>query len=329
MNEHSVMIGKWPVRFSDETVFLPSWQRDYIERTLNNFWLPLAQKEYSHYPLNFPMKRWGVPSIIVRVDMPPIADWGVQDPVGIYEVEAGPAGLGVTIAAGVPVGTVVALALKQLGITQIESAVAPSRVDQGADFRILIDALEVGGIGVVPVDLKNSTQSGLPLLARGGEEELGAALPRSLFMHSDDGGTKGYLQELMGARFLDQCEDPFREFPSGFVVKPKHGWGSFEVNICTPLRPWKRGGVKQQRMKKLLAEIKEADRECEYLVQPFLSPQPIGDSFRIWRVFAVFTERDGYRVIGGSWNQSPSLIVHGRSDTLTGPILSKQIRRLG
>ena len=139
-------------------------------------------------------------------------------------------------------------------------------------------------------------------------------------MHRDGGGHKEYLLDLGGAKLLSECEAPFVDFPNGFVVKPVRGWGSKSMWLWTPIKPWKEKGETLSKMCRVVERLHEFGSASDYLVQPFLPPWPDGNgNYRIWRIVAIWTV-NGYKVVGGMWNERRTIKLHGADDTVWGPV---------
>lgn len=328
MSTESFQLGKWIVNRSDEVVQLSTDAIAKLERLLNDRYLPFVRPDYTNdYGPNYSMMVWGIPSPVLRFDMSPIE--GNAAPA-IYEVEANPAGFGITEILcgriGRPfVGPTIAVGLRRLGVARIDSAVAPSRSDQTADHEIFVTALRKADITVESIQIGNP-HTGSPLWMRAGEEDLGqiAHLRESwLLQHRDGGGNKRYLVAINGARYLTDYPDAeslFDQHPDGLVLKPWRSWGTHDVFIYAPNKPWKERSDTRSRIAKQFERIAREGRKSEFIVQDFHPPTCHEKNFRIWRVYALWTP-EGYKVIGGLWNERPSLLVHGASDSVYGPIL--------
>lgn len=146
------------------------------------------------------------------------------------------------------------------------------------------------------------------------------------------GGLTAELDRPPGINLSDLT----KKFPTGIVLKPCWGWGSKDV-YPFPMGPgcgWMRGhaGVKRDFLSGVLKNGSEelvAKWGNEWLVQPFFPPEPVRAEgrlqFRIWRIFAIRQNLDEpFRLIGGLWNQRPSLKVHGASNTLSGLIVFEE-----
>lgn len=327
------MIGQWQVNFSDEVVVLGAGLVSALDRLLNEKWLPIVREDYSRaYAPNLMMTRWGVPSLMVRLDMPPptaetalVLPDGDRIP-GFYEVEANPAGQGVTAMVADSDNSFIApivQALTDLGIGEIVYGFAQSRQNQFEDLRIFMDALRGHGIETHMIEEVEGTTR-VPLWLRAGEEdfdEIDSCFGTCLLLHRDGGGHKQYLRTLTGAKLVAECDVAIaRQFPVGFALKPVRGWGSRGVDIWSPLPAFKKGTTGLTKMERRIEAIELSGQQYRYLVQPFLPPQVVERGrFLIWRIFAIFTP-SGYRVVGGAWSSRNSVKVHGASDTVMGLI---------
>lgn len=318
----TAQLGPWELHFSDEEMVIPKERILQMTHFLNKKWLPFVQRDYARYePPNLFLKEWGAPSLLIRMDMPCL-DEGM--PFGIYEVEANPAGYGADALVGVPIGKVVADALKSLGITSMGYGVASSRKDQEVDLQVFEGLLTKEGIEMIPVEVNSigKIPKELPLWLRAGQEDISVVskfLEQCLLLHQDGGGHKGYLAALCDAKVLMGC-DPWEAFPEGFALKPLTGWGSHDVELWCPDQPWKGRSSTVTRINRIIEELRISEKADQFIVQPFLKPRVIeGGFFRIWRIYAVWTH-SGYEVMGGIWSQRPHIKVHGASDTVDGAV---------
>lgn len=325
----------WVVKdHSEEVVVIPPGIQSQIEYFLASY-LRVARRHYrADYPWrNFAIDQWGIPSPIVRLDMPPALD-GFK---GTYEVEANTAGLGIMASEmTVPIAERLAALLRSSGLYQLGYGVFDSRTNQAPDLQKFMNSLAAHGIETIDVGTNTSFKG--PVMYRAGQEDIdkgsfGAKhMERSLLLPYDGGGHKGYLEELMGAVRLStfaSLEDILEQFPDGFVIKPRAGWGSMNMFSYSPNAPYKRASDTWTRISdRLMPQIINAGEQDNWLVQPFLPPQVVEDEgsktpyFRIWRLTAVWdVEKAGYRLAGGFWSQRKSIKVHGASDTISGPLM--------
>lgn len=328
-------LGDWEVQVSKKAVSIGYRAAGVIEDFLNTKWLPCVRgAKYSKIyrgSENWSTRKYNIPSILVRVDMPPMSldtMHGQEEFLGLYEVEANPAGYGVAWLTGVSLYQVAA-SLSDLGIRKVMYGVAPSRRDQLADLQLFMRQMPSWVLNqqmeTTEIDISSfSYDPWTPLWLRAGEEDmplLGGLYRNCLLFHQDGGGHKGYLCDIGSAKPLSQCENPFREFVDGFVLKPFSGWGSQRVQIWTPQKLFKDRGLSLGRMGREIDAIEKENRTSEFLVQPFLRPEVHENRFRIWRIYAVWHPSGRYKVMGGVWSERPSLRVHGASDTIEGPIV--------
>ena len=323
-------LGNWEVRISSESVGIGFEGRYVIQEFLNTRWLPCVRTQYAktyNHHFNWSMRHYNVPSLLVRVDMPPMklnAARRQEEFPGFYEVESNPAGYGVAYLTGVNLWSRISESLVDLNILKVGYGAAPSRADQLADLRLFMQTMP-SWIETTEIDISSlSVDSRIPLWLRAGQEDmhlLEKLYSRCLLLHQDGGGRKDYLCSIGGAKLLADCDDPFREFGDGFALKPVSGWGSQGVEVWTSLKAWYRSGTTRTRMTRVIESIQEQKKTGEFLVQPFLPPEIHENRFRIWRVYAVWHPSGEYRVIRGVWSERPSLRVHGASDTIEGPIV--------
>jgi len=329
-------LGDWKVQVSHEAVKIQRYGVYTIQDFLNNEWLPCVRGgKYSKIYRgreNWSTRKYNIPSILVRVDMPPM-DLGTRSGQekfpGLYEVECNPSGYGVALLTGVSLRRVAA-SLNDLGIRKVMYGVAPSRRDQLADLQLFMQDMPLGVLNqqmeTMEIDISSfSYDPWIPLWLRAGEEDMPLLKEKGLYsacllFHQDGGGHKGYLCDIGGAKLLADCNDPFCEFADGFALKPLSGWGSRQVEVWTPLKSYSRSGTTRTRMNRVIEQIQERGKIGEFLAQPFLPPEVHENRFRIWRIYAVWHPSGQYKVMGGVWSERPSLRVHGASDTIEGPI---------
>ncbi len=332
-NVHSEMLGVFRINFSNEVVSLDQEKHiKPLERVLNDKWLPIVREDYWRmYEQNFAMKHWGVPSLMVRFDMPPISAGNMfvlpdGDTIpSFYEIEGNPAGQGITALRDESFIARVARSLIELGIHRLRYGFLPSRTEQLGDLNVFMKALRKYGIATQYRIIIPTIVSPVPLWLRAGEEDLELIAPHTeccVLLHRDGGGHKRYLQQLTGAKLLAECKIAIaRQFPGGFALKPIRGWGARNMEIWCPLPEYKRSASTFTRMELAIDSIMQRGRQHEYLIQPFIGPQIIEKKwFRIWRIFAMFTPT-GYKIVGGYWNQRTTVKGHGASDAIVGPIV--------
>ena len=259
---------------------------------------------------NFASKRWGIPSAMVRVDMPPIQN---GNPALFYEVEGGPGGLGMAALTGAEsVCAGIAEALRAAGVSAIAWDVAPSRLAWEWELALGTERLAAAGLPT-----SRGLDRGLPFIMRSGGEDKGVPWELCLCDYGNGGGDKKALAPF-GVVPLSDVPNPLARFTDGFTLKPRRGTGTRNVYIFARHQPFKREGTTLSCMERKLDEAFSGD-PSEWVVQPFLAPEVVGRYFRIWRIFAAW---DGscYRVVGGMWNARKSLRIHGATDTIFGPI---------
>lgn len=234
-------MGPWSVTLSDETIHLSRAHAARLERLLASYRSIVLPQYRAEYGDNWCSRSCDAPSLVVRIDMQPMAG----NRVGLYEIEANPSLLGTMPRLGIDVARPILDAFRILKIDTLQSYVAPSRRPQSADH----DA-----------------------------------------------------------------------YPTGLVLKPFRSWGTKNMHVCTPLKPWKAMGWTRTRMRDELRRLRAAGRDRDYLVQPFYPPEHRGKRrARIWRIYAVWTD-GAYRLVGGFWNERASLRVHGASDACLGAL---------
>lgn len=324
MSVQKMKFGGWEVNISDDPVKLNPDQIKEVSDFLTNRYLPVAMRLYraDYRTHTFGMTKIGVPSPVVRLDMPPMnGHWK-----GIFEVEANPAGWGIAESISLGMTEKVAEAFHSLRITKITFAVAPSREAQREDLEVFAAALSKHGIETSILPFEEVGKNNDPLWLRAGQEDLEQLeplLPRCLLLHYHGGGHKRYLYEVDDARplasFADPLKGPFETYPNGFAVKPDGGWGTMILHTWCPEKPWKEKGLTASRMKRELHEIVEAGKADEFVVQKFGHPEHRDGNYRIWRLFALW-DGESYRPIGGFWAERRSLMVHGANDCVMGPL---------
>ncbi len=111
---------------------------------------------------------------------------------------------------------------------------------------------------------------------------------------------------------------------NGVVVKPDYGWGSKGI-VIFPFDSQLRKQVSGcSTITKLTNTLSNFDN---HVVQPFFKPrEEVIDGktyFIIWRLFFFRRNREeeDWRYLGGIWNARRSLLVHGASDAVFGPVV--------
>lgn len=334
MRRREGRLGPWKLAIGDEQIRLTGEQVATLEECLRGYVrevnvLYRGGETLPRYADNFAMRSWGAPSFVVRFDMAPMAS---DATAGIYEIEGNPAGFSFLDLVGIPVGEILGGALMRLGVRSIASTVAPSRADQATDHQRLMELIAASGITVESVAHTRTDLNGTPVWMRAGEEDhstVGHLEEKSLLLFRDGGGHKIYLLKLGGGRLLSEFENVaavMAAYPNGLVMKPWRSWGTKEVYCYDPHGPFRHIGVSTGHIEKQLERAFDRNEQGRFVIQPFYPPALRSDKedgktyCRIWRVFAVWTP-DGYKVIGGVWNERPSTLrIHGASDALWGPI---------
>lgn len=327
-------VGEWTVQFAgDNPVTIDSDVRGEIEDLLERY-VDVAMPMYmADYPTpTLAMTRLGVPAPVVRLDMPPATD-GFR---GICEVESNVSGLGLAGLLGVQVAEPIARCLLDHDITSVAFGAFGSRGVQGPELRIFMEQMADQGIETTWIDnLFDSAVDQMPLWLRAGNEDLGLVQPRmgqALLCHYDGGGHKRYLLGLDDAVVLSdvgpKVNTILERYPEGFALKPVGGWGTREVHILATSGPSRTYSLTSDRMQREIDTIWAAGDQANWLVQVYRSPEvvkrdlPGGGSTRecrIWRCYAVWNG-ERYELVGGFWAQRKSLMVHGASDCIIGPL---------
>jgi hypothetical protein len=253
---------------------------------------------------------------------------------GIYELESNPAGFGIAHRFGLPIVKEIARTLRSLDVTRLAWGVAPSRSSQREDLRIFMEALRAeGGISIREIaDLATEKPGNEPLWLRAGQEDLElitSLLPQCLLLHQHGGGHKGYLVRKLGTQVaaapLSHYAHPeflnshqvFIDFPNGFVLKPKEGWGTRNTSFWTPNPLFKEEALSRLRMERAL-NVAHASGE-PYIVQNFAAPDRFAGHNWIWRLYATYSpDERKYKLRGGFVAGRTSLKIHGAGDVLNG-----------
>lgn len=336
MSVKQLNLGGLQLNFSDSPEVVTQKQSEMVTDFLTEKYVPTVMPMYSRDYRDqhtLAMSRFGVPSFCVRLDMPPMnGSWP-----GIFEVEAGPAGLGVADEFGLPTTEKIAEKLHDFGITKVRFGAGSSRKHQQYELEIFAKALRKREIDASFHEIDAVPNTDEAVWLRAGQEDvdqIGHLLGRCLLMHLDGGGHKDYLCDVDSATalsgFADPLNDPFEKYPKGFVLKPRGSWGCQDVQIWSSEKPWKEKGVTRSRMTRAISQVVQENLESQYLVQDFARPYcRINDDndviksthlFKIWRLYAIWTG-EKYQPIGGFWAERPSLMVHGASDCVNGLLL--------
>jgi hypothetical protein len=301
-----------------------------IEAFINSEWLPVVQKDYADYTPSFPMHRWGVPSIFIRLDMAPLQHNESSVGEKLYEVETNPAGFGIASIKNDTFTARCAELLQNLDIDTIGTATTLSREKGRVEHEYWLSLLADHGITIHGIDLANcASLDALPLWLRTGEEDyvlFKNCFDRCLLWHRHGGGDKRYLIPLTGAQRLIDCPNVFADprFTDGFALKKRDGWGCIDLDVYCPHPPFHRCTTRTRMEKRVQALLDNGDA-VNYLIQPFSPPAILGVEKKkpwilIWRVFAGWTGTK-YNVIGGKWlARKNSLKVHGADNTIMGTL---------
>lgn len=251
--------------------------------------------------------RYGVPSLLVRVDMTILPGGGV----GLYEIEDRPAGPGVTGLVNSDFGTRLGALRKKW--PDFAVVVSPRRT--GTDDELWLRA----------ITLEEARQRGTPVLVRAEphESEFHGLLGQSVSTLTTEGLKSygvpmGLWQEV---RHADVEADPSTlPWEAGFCLKPTRGSKCLDVHVWSPRHKHRGSSTKT----KILEVLRSYD---SMYLQEFLPPmqwQIEGKDYTgIYRVFFGYDPEDArWTSMGGVWMARPSTLrIHGASDAVTGAVV--------
>lgn len=320
-----VQLGEWSINLGPEITAGPeSRVKEFLTETLANYrdaYRPTPGTEHAYYQMH------GVSSPIVRVDMP-LPTGGVTPDQGIFEVEARPAGLGISAMAFPDLNQYFQGANEQVltGGHKVAVKVLPYARAAMHDS-ITEKALFAESIGAPiygPGEL-TEPEEGTLYYVYGDSAEAGddvAAFERqSLFPVRDD-GNKDYLI-TMG---LAEAASPAliaQKLAGGetFAMKPRRGMWAQDCYIKTA--SGKEGKINGRDTASKIQGAVDADPDA-YLVQPLHMPGKIDLGLEkpllgMARVFALHNQETGnFDVVGGVYVARSNIKLHGTSDAVTG-----------
>ncbi len=301
MKPGDIAVGGWDHPIAKRTRFgqYEMWISDERQN------IPGAVVAAIHAALDMHIGR-NTSSLIVRLDMAPVTTMQQGSPLPIYEVEAKP---GISLA--LQLGPHLREPLRRL----MDVAMLTPRY---TPWRPAYDAFDIIDIPV------HERWEDIPDNARiyVSCEEGEVPPDRRRQLVTDPFADKHICFPISGGRIIgpsDTLEQLQNEFLGGFAVKPLTGWGAREVVIYAPHD--RHHGSTERAIRKVLESHAAND---PLIVQPFYPParnERFGSL--IWRVYAVRDSvQEPFRLIGGMWNArtSKSLIVHGASDAVFGPL---------
>jgi hypothetical protein len=305
-----------------------SW-KDLVNVAVN-----LAKNKIEEWNKIFPKEnniagRYGVGSLIVRVDFTLTVDNQNNIKLGIYEIEDSPAGMGL--------GTLIVEGFKkklqELGWNEV-IVLLPDR-DKGGDDYLWAKTREIR-------DEKELSQIKLPegcwIAAR--FEELPPELRERNIWPAEYRKRKDYL-EMMGLatkwdgktpleKIVNEYANKYKEDGIVFVGSP----GSKAEKIAILLFrkamkeaiEWlgKSGGIGIWSLDSIKERIEEEKWGSVY-IRPFIWPMEVEvNSTKMYGIFRLYF---GYSTIGEEWvflggflNERPSLLIHGTSDSRFTPV---------
>lgn len=347
-------LGAWKFQLTDYVVEVTPDVVARIEHYVNGTVLPAIAENNARIGgmPNWMLANFGVPSLLIRLDMPHLS--GAED-VHIYECEQNVAGYGTTAVLEERAGSdrlvmTVASSLADLGIDKLMYGTLEYRRDQHEDLEHFMMLLQNYGIAIQPL-ASAPVSSSVPLWLRAGHEDyLGGGVlnqlhDRTLLWHLHSGGHKGYLVSISRAQYLSDILHLFHpylnrpdevsasrvrecvqeRFPTGVTIKPVGNWGCHGMRSWSPIAPYNRQET-MTRLLRMIQEIVAGDVAEDYLAQPYFPAECIQRTgskkpvFRMWRIYLAYF-REGFRFAGGYFIERDTPILHGASDAVFGQIV--------
>ena len=320
-----VQLGEWSMNLGPEiTVGPESHLKEFLSETLVQYresYRPAPGTEHAYYQM------YGASSPIVRVDMP-LPTGAVAPDQGIFEVEARPAGLGISALAFPDLNQYFQGASEQVLASGHKIAVKVLPYARAATHDSIMEkALFAESIGAPiygPGELTEPEQGTL-YYVYGDSAEAGddveAFERQSLFPVRDD-GNKDYLI-TMG---LAQAANPAliaEKLAAGetFAMKPRRGMWAQDCYIKTGAG--KEGKINGRDTASKIQGAVDANPDA-YVVQPLHMPGKIDLGLEkpllgMARVFALHNQQTGdFDVVGGVYVARSNIKLHGTSDAVTG-----------
>lgn len=309
MNLQSIKIGDWSLNISDT--------QEYFSAKA----VAQAQVRLNKWSAIFPVgntwigKEYNVPSLIVRLDCMVDGKGNLQ----VCEIEDRPCGIGI--------GCHVFPFFKE-AVTSIQKTWPKFHWVQ-ADNRVCDDALWLGG----PLSLADAYRSRDLILVRSRPKDPdfhGLEFRSVSTIHHE--GDKSYGEQIglwHRSQWIAKSEQTGKGYIDGVpmhsaVIKPLQGTRALGIGFYLT------GDEKDQyegRYQPMTLDcvVKRVRNDNAVFCQPFIHPMKrdhIPHMGMMYRFYFGYDCCDAcYKPLGGMWMASKKLLIHGASDTITGPLL--------
>lgn len=325
-----VMVGEWSNTVGPP---IPVDQDGSLTRYLDNMFAMFSQAYQPEEGFEFFFyKRFGLPSPIIRIDMPLVPN-AVAATQGFFEIESRPAGLGVDSA------------LFEDQREALKSYIDLLRATLGKELAVKVFPYEQSSAHDPEGEKKAFAQSmGIPFFGvnempadideffyfvygnKGDSSTLEEFESRSLFPVRDD-GNKNYLVSMGAAKVADRI-DVSKKLSLGvpFALKPRKGMWAQNVQMYPGDSNRNRfvGYATKDEVHSLIGN--EGAFEDNFLVQPFFRPGVvrIGQEpyLAMARIYGLANPETGrYEVSNGIYVARQNIRLHGTSDAITGKLV--------
>ena len=312
MEMEVIKIASWEMNLLRNQKKVPKEVLKEIGDYLSVQWKPVMKKVMiEKQETTFSLKEFKAPTICLRVDMAPTPEGFF--PEAIYEIDARPKGLGISITKG-PTFT-------KESIREVfkRCRAAAVYVDTG----IISDDYLLAEVLGIPFLNLNSAKLLKPSWIRVEEEqyhqetETLRKIAESSLCPLLTANDKSPLVRLGLAEEIASIEEI--NFDEPFVLKPLIGAGCKNVEIWLPKEKSKQvfGKKKIPGVSTKTRILKKFSLEKAWIKQPFIPPGSTEDYFYIWRLYYGWQcDTGNYEFLGGFVNYRKNLRIHGASDAL-------------
>lgn len=294
-----MQVGNWKFKVSKEEKVL---SEKHILQALDNLheWRKSFLSENT-----WVQKELGVPSILVRLDCVPQGDV-----LSIFEIEERP-----SVGLGMMVNQLFSVRMKAF------MQLWPRFFSVVSDKRGVHD--DPVWVPTISMDQAKQNNELLIIRAEPEEKQFHELAHRSVSTvvtkgHKEYGLKLGLWSKI---RLADFDSLPWDQ---GFCIKPLQGSKTHDVEIWHPkMQQYKKKGIHgvstRSRIKRTLES--KGEMYCQPLIHPLNISLGGKEMLFAYRVFFGYNPKSqSYQYLGGFWNARPSMMIHGASDAIFGPV---------